>query len=59
MELFYYYYFFHSFSALEPGIFTQEIAGFGTAVNTTYEKVELFKQFRWNLVCGSYLTQGE
>ena len=47
------------FSALEPGIFTQEIAGFGTAVNTTYQKEELFKQFRWNLICGSYLTQGE
>ncbi len=41
--------------ALEPGIFTQEIAGFGASMNTT----GLFKQFRWNLICGSYLTQGE
>ena len=41
--------------ALEPDIFTQEVAGFGHAENTT----GLFKQFRWNLICGSYLTQGE
>ena len=37
----------------EPGVFKQLIAEQGKTQNTT----ELFRQFRWNLICGSYLAQ--
>ena len=39
----------------EPGVFNQAIADQGFTQNTS----RLFRQFRWNLVCGSYLAQGE
>ena len=42
-------------SGFEPGVFNQAIADQGFTQNTS----KLFRQFRWNLVCGSYLAQGE
>ena len=44
----------YTFSAIEPGIFTQEISGFDRATNIS----GLMKQFQWNVVCGTYLSQG-
>ena len=44
-----------TFSGFEPGVFNQAIADQGFTQNTS----KLFRQFRWNLVCGSYLAQGE
>ena len=46
---------FETFSGFEPGVFNQAIADQGFTQNTS----KLFRQFRWNLVCGSYLAQGE
>ena len=47
-------YFPHTFLAVEPEIFTQEISGFDRATNIS----GLMKQFQWNLVCGTYQSQG-
>ena len=40
---------------VKPGEFTQDITDEGFTKNTTV----MFRQFRWNLVCGAYKTQGE
>ena len=39
----------------EPGVFKQLIAEQGKTMNTS----DTFREFRWNLICGSYLAQGQ